>query len=1225
MDKNYAIKLIQDVFQNPFNREQFIAFTKNLFNFLDTKKTPVYRGNLIPDAYETYIRSLERIGKYEDAEGNKIDVLIVHLKKERSIEHARSMQRNFIAWYLSGSRGGQLKDAALVAFHTDNPDDWRFSLVKMDYQIVESETGKIKTKTELTPARRFSFLVGKNENSHTAQRQLLPILQDDKNNPLLSDLEKAFNIEVVTHEFFERYCGLFLNVKEALEKIIVKNPAISQDFTNKGVDPVDFSKKLLGQIVFLYFLQKKGWFGVGRDDNWGTGPKNFLRLLFEKMIADYKNFFNDILEPLFYEALAKERDKDFYSRFNCKIPFLNGGLFDPISDYDWVHTDILLPDDLFSNHLKTKEGDIGTGILDIFDRYNFTVKEDEPLEKEVAVDPEMLGKVFENLLEVKDRKSKGTYYTPREIVHYMCQESLINYLINECEDKVNRKDIEILIQYGESAVEHDGRVEQEGKETETYSYKLPESIRKNAQLIDDKLKNIRVCDPAIGSGAFPVGMMNEIIRTRNTLTNYLEDKGDRSIYSFKRNAIQNSLYGVDIDPGAVEIAKLRLWLSLVVDEEDIKQIKPLPNLDYKIMQGNSLLEEFEGVQLFDEELISKPALDDDKYKDEIKEQIAKLQREYIQLHSTNKLTAVKKGELEFELKKQNDLLKRLSKPEKFRSENTGQFDMFSEVNKKAQKLKQLHKEFFEVSQKTKKDELKKRIEDLEWELIETTLKEQNKVSALKQLEQYKKSNIKPFFLWKLHFSEVFQEKGGFDVVIANPPYIGDKNHKSIFRPIINTEFGKRYYKGQMDLFYFFFHLALNLGNKNSQIAFITTNYYLTASGARKLREDFKKRAIVKKLTNFNELKIFKSATGQHNMVSILVKGQDAMSKTNNSITNQIGDATSAILESIVGGRNKDTNYFEVSQKDLYDGDESYIRLVGTSELNPINRILNKIKENNPRLGEDNLCKINAGIGVTIGTIDNKYIKKYPMLNLTPHQGVFVVGNDISKYLENTKIKDFIKNSDISHYRYKKNPSKLIYITRYDDIDNYPKIKAHLKQFKNILDDQIVGYEEKFPWYALNRPRTANIFEDKNKIVCPYRARKNYFAYSDESIYGSRDVLFIRENDSTIKIKYVLSLLNSKLYYYWLYYRGKKKGEILELVEKPLSEIPIKKISENEQKPFIELADMILTITNLSDYLANSEKQMKVKDYENQIDELVYKLYGLTPEEISLIEGRSENN
>lgn len=589
MDKNTAIRLIQDVFQNSFDREQYIAFCKNLFNYLDTEKNFLYSGNLIPDAYDPYIKTLERIGKYKDAEENKIDVLIVHLKKEHSIEHARTMQRNFIAWYLGGSRGDDLKDAALVAFHTDNSDDWRFSLVQMDYQIVESETGKIKTKTELTPARRFSFLVGKNEDSHTAQRQLLPILQNDKNNPLLSDFEKAFNIEVVTQEFFERYKSLFLDVKDSLEGLMREDRTISKDFIDKGVDPVDFSKKLLGQIVFLYFLQKKGWFGVGRDNSWGTGPKNFLRLLFEKMVTDYKNFFNDVLEPLFYEALAKERDDDFYSRFNCKIPFLNGGLFDPINNYDWVHTDIKLPDELFSNTLKTKQGDVGTGILDIFDRYNFTVKEDEPLEKEVAVDPEMLGKVFENLLEVKDRKSKGTYYTPREIVHYMCKESLINYLASKCEGKVNRKDIETLVFYGEQVVEHDGRVVQEGKETSTYSYKLPESIRKNAKFIDDKLKSIRVCDPAIGSGAFPVGMMNEIIRTRNTLTNYLKDKKERLIYNFKRDAIQNSLYGVDIDPGAVEIAKLRLWLSLVVDEQDIKQIKPLPNLDYKIVCGNSLL------------------------------------------------------------------------------------------------------------------------------------------------------------------------------------------------------------------------------------------------------------------------------------------------------------------------------------------------------------------------------------------------------------------------------------------------------------------------------------------------------------------------------------------------------------------------------------------------------------------------------------------------------------
>ncbi|MDP3142891.1 MAG: class I SAM-dependent DNA methyltransferase, partial [Candidatus Omnitrophota bacterium] len=349
------------------------------------------------------------------------------------LDRARTTQRNFIARYLK-DRGE--KDAGLIAFVSPDEEDWRFSLVKMDYRFEEGKNGKVKIKEEFTPARRWSFLVGKNENSHTAQSKLYPIIANDEHNPTLAELEYAFNIEKVTKEFFEKYRDLFLRNKETLDEVVAGDASIKADFEAKGVNTVDFAKKLLGQIVFLYFLQKKGWFGVARDADWGTGSKRFLRELFEGRHGAYNNFFNDILESLFYDALRNDRGHDdgYYSRFNCKIPFLNGGLFDPINNYDWVRTDIILPNELFSNNLKTKEGDTGNGILDIFDRYNFTVKEDEPLEKEVAVDPEMLGKVFENLLEVKDRKSKGTYYTPREIVHYMCQQSLINYLATELSD-----------------------------------------------------------------------------------------------------------------------------------------------------------------------------------------------------------------------------------------------------------------------------------------------------------------------------------------------------------------------------------------------------------------------------------------------------------------------------------------------------------------------------------------------------------------------------------------------------------------------------------------------------------------------------------------------------------------------------------------------------------------------------------------------------------------------
>ncbi|MEA3415968.1 MAG: class I SAM-dependent DNA methyltransferase, partial [Thermodesulfobacteriota bacterium] len=648
MDKKQAQELIKETFESPFDKVRFTNFIKNLLNSIDKSKA-FHAHGYVKEGFSGVIKTYERIGTYTSANDKKIDIIIVYLQKGFSLDHARVTQRNFAGRYLA-DRG--TKHAGLFAFVSPEESDWRFSLVKMDYKFEQTKSGSMKVKEEFTPARRWSFLVGENEKSHTAQSRLVKILANDEQDPTLEEIQKAFDIETVTKEFFLKYRELFLHTKEELDKIVTQASSLRNEFEAKGVDTVNFAKKLLGQIIFLYFLQKKGWFGVGRDNDWGTGAKHFLRELFEKKHGDYNNFFNDILEPLFYEALRTGEDRKhedyYYSRFNCKIPFLNGGLFDPIGNYDWVHTDILIPDKLFSNNVKTKEGDKGTGILDVFDRYNFTVKEDEPLEKEVAIDPELLGKSYEkfnairpdnydefrNALksgrkgeENKFNKKFGVYYTPREIVHYMCQQSLTNYLHTEViasEAKQSlipsKKDIEALIHTGEQVSENEARVLSKGKETKTYSHQLPESIRENAKLIDDKLAEITVCDPAVGSGAFPVGMMSEIVKIRNVLTPFLSLRGaqatclragthrqakqshfddKRTAYNFKRQCIEHSLYGVDIDPGAVEIAKLRLWLSLVVDEEEIKNIKPLPNLDYRIMQGNSLISEFMGINFDD--------------------------------------------------------------------------------------------------------------------------------------------------------------------------------------------------------------------------------------------------------------------------------------------------------------------------------------------------------------------------------------------------------------------------------------------------------------------------------------------------------------------------------------------------------------------------------------------------------------------------------------------------
>ena len=567
MQEKEARELIKNTLEQSFDRAHFVSLTRNILHH--AKDAPF--SHPATSVYESHIDRCERVFEYKDADDKHIEVLIVYLKKETSLERARSMQRNFVSTYLNKT----FIDAALVAFVAPNKD-WRFSFVKMEYE--RDEQGKIKEK--FTPARRSSFLVGRDEKSHTAQSHLLPILCK-KEAPTLKELEDIFSVEQVTKEFFEKYESLFLRLKKELDSIVEKAPQIANEFNSKGINIMDFTKKLMGQVVFLYFLQKKGWFGVQRGELWGSGSKDFLRDRFEQAEAKRNSFFKSVLEPLFYEALSTERSDDYYSPFDCRIPFLNGGLFEPINDYNWVNLDLLLPNDLFSNKNKTAEGDTGDGVLDVFDRYNFTVKEDEPLEKEVAVDPEMLGKVFESLLDQRERKAKGAFYTPREVVHYMCQESLIHYLDTALEGRVSKEDVWQWVKNADRGVSNDGS-------SADAVDQLPQSLRAEAALLDQKLKDVRVCDPAVGSGAFVVGMMHEIVRLRNALRSD-ERTDEQVLYGFKRHAIEYCLYGVDIDSGAIEIARLRLWLSLVVDEQKRSTVLPLPNLDYKIVKGDALL------------------------------------------------------------------------------------------------------------------------------------------------------------------------------------------------------------------------------------------------------------------------------------------------------------------------------------------------------------------------------------------------------------------------------------------------------------------------------------------------------------------------------------------------------------------------------------------------------------------------------------------------------------
>lgn len=785
-----TIKKIESILNELYSTKGYLEFISEVFPGVD----PIVPVKFCEEYsnFNSHIKGYTHIGTYKSPDKKTILIMSVELNKSRYVENARSTQRSYAKKLIENA----VADAALIAFYTEGSPKWRLSFVRLDYEM-KIESGKLKTSESITPARRYSYLVGKDEPCHTAISRFGRFITDSLVNPkqpTLDDLEEAFSVEKITDEFFNLYCEKFYQLQEQLES----NEDFLIEAEQHNYNSAQFAKKLLGQIVFLYFLQKKGWLGVGawpetltekeykkaffacgaksrelipivykpigngtykvtktglesisdadeeilaqcvKGKPWGSGPHNFMRILFEHSSKTNSNFYDDFLEPLFYDALNVNRGESGYCpALHCRIPFLSGGLFEPMDGYDWKHNNFAIPNEIFSNEtIKGKrEAD---GILDIFDRYNFTISEDEPLEREVAIDPEMLGKVFENLLEIKDRKSKGAFYTPREIVHFMCQESLVKYLTDIL--KIDEDDIREFILHGDFMKDEDTVKDKRQGIKDMYISDKLYKVDKNGAIvvnrldeIDRALKNIRIADPAVGSGAFPLGMLNEIVRLRQNISAYFAiDKNsydtrimysfERSPYSLKYETIKNCIFAADIDPSAVDITRLRLWLSLVIDDEINPEAEniyyghrnpnPLPNLECNVICGNSLLDKFEGIRLINESSL-------------------------IGTDTTNAQINMNKRDFEMIL----------------------------------EKLIEKQEQLFKCENIFKKQQLIEEIDSLRDMIIMSQLQGRCDAGQMQKYQEVKKLASKSFIPWQLYFASVFKEKGGFDIVIGNPPYV----------------------------------------------------------------------------------------------------------------------------------------------------------------------------------------------------------------------------------------------------------------------------------------------------------------------------------------------------------------------------------------------------------------------------------------------------------------------
>ncbi|MDD4747946.1 MAG: hypothetical protein PHW19_11755, partial [Salinivirgaceae bacterium] len=638
--------------------------------------------------------------------------------------------------------------AALINFVAPaNENLWRLTLVAKDSILTEQG---VKEKT--TNAKRYTFLLGPSESCKTAAERF-EVLSTEKE-IAFQTLVNAFSVEILSNAFFDEYTLHYQNfcnyLQESNYRKTVFNitflPNATKQENEKASKPIrDFVKKLLGRIVFLYFVQKKGWLGAN-DTNYTDGLDDFIKQLFSQSGGD-ETFYSSWLSVLFFDTLNKERANDDFKMPDgktVKVPFLNGGLFDK-EEFDGslltFKSTLFHHPDFEDVILTAKSNGNARGFLDFLDAFNFTVYEDSPDDQTVAVDPEMLGHIFENLLE--DNKDKGAFYTPKEIVHYMCQESLTEYLCTtlQIKDEVaERKAVTRLL-----------------KEKEIDPILKPE-----LNALENALDRVKICDPAIGSGAFPMGLLQEIFGIKELIS--FENGKEWNPAKTKLNIIQNSIYGVDIEKGAVDIARLRFWLSLVVDE--VKP-NPLPNLDYKIVVGDSLISKFDG-EIVEIDWEIKVETQTDMYGNE-------------------------------NLQNRKQLLQTLTDKQR----------KYFDPKNKDKKALALEIRNHKIDVLVNQLQLMVKTEGLEQEPARTNYKDNKKfvvaqqlyqktqgwLRTIKKLKNLKQNPTEPFnhFDWKLDFPEVLNPylvngNGGFDIVIGNPPYdVYQGSKKEEIEDILNIE------------------------------------------------------------------------------------------------------------------------------------------------------------------------------------------------------------------------------------------------------------------------------------------------------------------------------------------------------------------------------------------------------------------------------------------------------
>ena len=1073
------------------------------------------------------LENLEELGQIEFSDGQILMVLAgkiigdITRRRSRSAQYAvakRVIKQNF-------------NDAAIFVFY-DDEGRFRFSLVTAFY------SGK---KREFSTFKRYSYFVDPTEANGTFKRQVGGCRFES-----LDAILQAFSIEAVSKEFYIEIAKLFTELvggerklgskkqKVATDESMLKYPA-SDDTMRK-----EFAVRTLGRLVFCWFLKKKH-----SDNGVPLIPKEILS---SQALVQTPGYYHHVLEPLFFEILNKTKElrhANYRDKAWDTIPFLNGGLFeaqlgdfyelDPITGLSAQYISILnVPDEWLAR------------LLEVFDRYNFTIDESSPLDIEVAVDPEILGRIFENLLaEINPetgetaRKSTGSFYTPREIVEYMVHESLKQYLLS-CTN-VPKDTIQSLL---------------------SYDYSDNPLTEEQTEIVIDRLHEIKILDPACGSGAFPMGVLQKIIFalkkldpdgarwkdrilgviTDPTYRNALKDKLDNETWKYihKLGVIRTCIYGVDIQPIAVEIARLRAFLSLVVDEtvndrRKNRGIEALPNLEFKFVCANTLIGLETGLgagqkigTMFD---AANQAIEG------LKQQLKTLRDDYFTCRQKDKPEII----TDFTAT-QNQLLVYII--------NSGL---------------------------SGKDGLKSKLA--------------LKLSGWKPFENEPSDWFNPD--WMFGISD------GFDIVIANPPYVEHKKLKHISAQL-KEQF--QCYAGTADLYVYFIEKAFEVMKPSGTLSFITSNKFIKTSYGEKIRGLLSGKNI-SKLIDFTEVHVFDALVAS---CVLIVNNCPSCPKI-----------TVAFVDD------------KIKKLSLEDYVSKYQKKIDRKHFGC------KIwqLESNERLTIKELIENDS---ITLEKINSVQIFRGVTTGYNP---AFIIDDAKRKELISADnknkeiIKPILQGRNIKKWNYFFDTEYLLFVPWHFPLHksgikgvsleaetafrkSYPSVFSHLSHSKTELSER--NKEEtgiRYEWYALQRC-AATYYEEfeKEKIIWGLTADKWAFAYDDKKHYLPSNGYIL--TSAGISIKYLLALLNSKMMEFYFSFEGiMTAGGAYTLKHETVAKFPIKIRPDSKQEPFIDLVDKIL-IAKADDPTADTSA------HEEQIEQMVYELYGLTDNEIAIVEGKA---